>query len=88
VKILKLWSQYCGHYIFFIQNEQGVFVYYTYDGNGNSTTPSWKTKTGWRRCSYKELADYYGEPSSELEFVVLTGHSIEATLERDIDRTK
>ena len=87
MKILKQWNEFCENYMFFLQNEQGVFVYCTYDkGNGNSTTPgpAWKTNTGWRRCEFDKLADYYGKESSKLEFVLLTGHSIEATMERDI----
>jgi len=84
VKILKQWNLFCKDYIFFLQTEQGVFVYCTYDKDGNSTTPGCRTKTGWRRCEFDKLADCYGKPSSRLEFVLLTGHSIETTMERDI----
>jgi hypothetical protein len=85
MKIIKCWNKYCGHYIFFLENEEGVFVYYTYDKTGLSSRPSERTRTGWRRCDFTGFGGWEGEQeSSKLEFLLLTGHSIDATIERDI----
>jgi hypothetical protein len=91
MKVWKQWNDYCHHDIFFVENKDGVFVWYSYDRYCCSKPPGERgVKTGWCRCDYNKLPPKSKRilirpmtPSNELEFLVLTGQTIEASMKRD-----
>jgi hypothetical protein len=93
MKIVKEWNHYCEQDIFFVQNKDGVFVWCPCNQGGITDLPSKKgVRTYWRKCNFNTLSflglGYRGTTSSELEFLVLTGQTIEESLKRDYYESK
>jgi len=97
MKIWKQWNDYCHHDIFFVENKDGVFVWYSHNRYGSAEPIGNRgVKTSWCKCDYDKLPgpnnsltpNHAIVPSNELEFLVLTGQTIEESLNRDYYESK